>query len=206
MAIPDHVATRTALVANLKNEFDDAVKERTQEVQGGSWDGVPVLTIPSIEEVRKAVFLRPVPPPSEHQGEVITPALVLVHVVCPNCSRVNAIPVYLTPSLTITGAGSELAVKAKSKARFHMCDRPEADEVPEELGMLLGGDQDEGSEDESEAPAAEREGCPAPGCSLLAEHPGDHVPVAGSEPPADEPDAKPKRGSKPKPADPADEL
>lgn len=121
MTLPSTVTSREALRDTYRDELRRELSERKIDVVGGELDGVPVLTIPALDEAIAAVFDQPVPAAGETRAEVETPATVLVHAFCPKCGVSNPVNVSLTPELLVEPGIQHLRVKAKSKPRTHVC-------------------------------------------------------------------------------------
>jgi hypothetical protein len=165
-------------------------------------DGLAVVTHKAWAEVMYQLSLEPLPPVSDHGAEVITHATITVWAVCPRCKIASPILVTIEPELRVDDAGGELRVKAKAKARTHVCGQltipstPEVegqtsldleDIVGERCDVILRYDAEaevdvycrlpaghEGDHDELAA-EPEPEGCPWPGCEGEAGHQGAHI-------------------------------
>ena len=121
MTLPSVVTSREALRDTYRDELRRELSERKIDVVGGEMDGVPVLTVPALDEALAAVFDQPVPPAGERNAEVETPATVLVHAFCPRCGISNPVLVTLSPILEVEPGVAHLKVKAKMKPRTHVC-------------------------------------------------------------------------------------
>jgi hypothetical protein len=130
MALAEHPAgtirssvieTRAALVRLLRDATLEAITEKLQEVEGGAWDGVSVVTRKDVDEVLATVFGQEIPPPSERTAEVVTPGYVIVSAICPKCDIPQTIAVSLSPQLIVDDDGAELKVKASTKGASHVC-------------------------------------------------------------------------------------
>lgn len=106
-------------LAQAEAEVDEEAQQAADELL--EWSGVPVVTRKDLDEALRAVFGQPLPPASETEAEVRTPAYVLVSAVCPRCHIAQDISVEINPELLISNDGSELRLKAKAKGRTHLC-------------------------------------------------------------------------------------
>jgi len=125
MALNDVILTRAAYRDELRKAFTATAKSSLERVEGGSWDGVPVLTEPKLDQAIAAVFDLPVPTPSDVHAEVKTPATVTVAAICPRCNLPTTIIVGIEPELRVDRSGAEVHVKTKMKGRSHICGQPE---------------------------------------------------------------------------------
>lgn len=125
MALDDVILTRTAYRDELRKALVDVAKGSLQKVEGGSWDGVPVLTEPKLDEAIGAVFDLPVPTPSDRHAEVVTPATITVAAICPRCDLPTTILLTVQPELRVDDSGAEIHVKTKTKPRSHACGQQE---------------------------------------------------------------------------------
>lgn len=114
---PEHVGRftppRQAVVDLLRRRLEG----RLQDVEGGPWDGVRVVTAKDIAEALE----EPLPPASLFAAEVRTPGWVTVAAVCPRCAIPTDVSVYITAQLISEVGADEIKLKAKSKARSHVC-------------------------------------------------------------------------------------
>ena len=200
---PEHVGKwtppREAVVAVLRRRLEG----RLQDVEGGPWDGVRVVTAKDLGEA----LAEELPPASLFVAEVRTPGWVTVSAVCPRCAIPTDVSVSITSQLVSEIGGSEIKLKAKSKGRSHVCGQTRIDEAadgdqgsfeltdiigddaePEDLGDVgdqaahLDGDEDvpretlaaEPEDDVLAESGLDLGGCPFPGCILAAEHEGRH--------------------------------
>jgi len=181
--VPKYANPRVAVVDLLRKRLE----ARLQEVEGGSWDGVRVVTAKDLAEA----LAGDLPPASLFSAEVRTPARIAVDAVCPRCGIPSTIGVEIHPELVVDDDGAELRVKAKAKARTHLCGQTRLDEAADsdqmsfEIGDIVGSpdasevdfgegapaDADEGVD---EGPQLDLGACPWPGCDLAADHPGAH--------------------------------
>lgn len=150
---------RQAVVDVLRRRLTD----RLQDVEGGAWDGVRVVTAKDLDEALGTEL----PPASEFSAEIQTPGWVTVAAVCPRCGIANSIGLDVRAELLIESGGSaELRLKGKSKARTHVCgqttlDAAETDQQSFDLSDIVGADHeatdDDGLHDEpaSNAPVCE---------------------------------------------------
>lgn len=95
----------------------DTIEEKKQTVEGGPLDGTEVVTIEDISEA----FRVPLDPPSDYTAEVLTPSVIYVDGVCPNCKEIAALRMDLTTELRIETSGRHLRLKGKSKEVTHYC-------------------------------------------------------------------------------------
>jgi hypothetical protein len=144
----------------------DPAVEQAAAAMDEAFRAVPVITRRDVDEALAAIFGQAMPMPDDTAAEVRTPASVIVFAICPRCGLAQPIAMTIHPELLVSEDGSELRIKAKAKARTHICGQlplpvgPES-EVQTELNL------------EAEVTASEDD-CPFPGCSQPAEHEGDH--------------------------------
>lgn len=119
--MPQAFGSRAAFRDDLKAVFVELVQEGEQQVEGGSWDGVPVLTRKTVDEAVAAVFNAPLPPYSDTRTEVATPGTILVSADCPKCHIASVIVLTVSSKLEVDDQGAELKLRAKAKARTHVC-------------------------------------------------------------------------------------
>lgn len=117
----DTLTTRDALRHAVLRDLLSRADIASTEIEGGPLDGIKVVSIGMLRDLVVEHLQVDLPPPSEKFAEVVTPAKVSVAAICPDCHLPAGIIVNLTPQLTVTNEGAELAVKAKSKARVHVC-------------------------------------------------------------------------------------
>jgi hypothetical protein len=79
------------------------------------------LSIGTLREIVAAHLAIDLPPTADKYAEVSTPARIMVAALCPECGLPANIAVNLSSQLTVDDDGSELAVKAKTKAIAHVC-------------------------------------------------------------------------------------
>jgi hypothetical protein len=179
-------------------------------VIGGEMDGVSVVTHKAWRDALFASRVDPLPPVSNHAAEVLTHASVTVWAVCPRCKIAGPILVTIEPELRVDDSGGELRVKAKAKARTHVCGQltipvgpPVEGQESLELEDIVGdrcdaivrydpeADEDvfcrlpaghEGDHDELGPVAIAAAPCPWPGCELEAEHQGAHITAVDDAP------------------------
>lgn len=118
---PSRAALRDAYLRSLEEGFD----ERKQSVEGGSWDGVPVLTEPAFNELLSATLRGPIPPTNDQHAEIRTPGTVIVSAICPRCDLPTTVILTVSPELVVDDSGAEIRVKTKAKARAHVCGQQE---------------------------------------------------------------------------------
>lgn len=133
ITMPEVADTRARMLQAYRDALAALVEDATQQpgdqrdddgelvMNLGDWDGVPVVTRNRLDEAIRAVFGQPIPAPSETTVEVSTPATVIVSAVCPRCSIAQLISMSVHPELLVSDEGSELRIKAKAKARTHIC-------------------------------------------------------------------------------------
>jgi hypothetical protein len=139
MAISDNPTTRESLRRAVLGDLVDRCTAAAVSIEGGALDGIEVVSLGTLRAQVTNALEDDLPPPSERRAEVTTPAIVLVSAICPECRLPVEIIVALTPQLTADNDGAEIAVKAKSKSRVHVCGQ---------LALALVGDQaDFGLED-----------------------------------------------------------
>lgn len=182
ITIPEGISTRAKLRDHLRDTLSTLVTDHTQDVPGGEWDGVPVITIKDLGEAIAATFGGDLPTLDAKVAEISTPGTVYVSADCPDCHQRQNLTAEVDGVLSIDRSGRELKAKFKTKAKTHVCGQqplPAAVDGQEsfELGDITNQD--------SEAPleVVPSEPCPSPGCVLAAEHEGDH-----DVPPADDAD------------------
>lgn len=161
-----------AIAANLTPSeqtrlvLHERMKKAVQRVDGGPWDGTPVVT----EKDLDLAFGQTLPPPSERGAEVSTPARVIVSAVCPNCHVSQQIALLISPKLEIDDERKTLRLVAKAKAIGHVCGQQtlpldgaaqtEAFELRDIVGEPDADDEDQGAGDEGELPTAPAELAP----------------------------------------------
>lgn len=211
MAIADVITSREALRREVLDDIVGRCQIAAVSIEGGALDGVEVVSMGTLRDQVTAALLVDLPSPSEKFAEVITPAVVTVSAVCPECRVPSAIPVRLSPQLTVTNDGAELAVKAKSKPRVHLCGQltlPEGgDQTSFELEDVVGELCREpinlpdapddatcilpGGHEGDHTAALAVEPCPFPKCVRAADHDGEHNIACGFEIPNGFPCTKP---------------
>lgn len=134
--IEGEVTSRRALRDAYLDAVGREIDARRFDISGGELDGVPVVTVKDLEEALSAVFAGPPPGSPDGFAEVATPANVLVHAECPRCGIPAEINVVIGAVLTVEVGDAELGVKAKSKARTHVCGQ-----LPLEAGPAIEGEQ-----------------------------------------------------------------
>lgn len=121
MAITDTLTTREAVRRAVLDDLVERADEAATEMEGGPLDGIRVVSLGTLREQVAAALAVDLPPASDKYAEVVTPAMILVNALCPECGLPSGIAVKLTPQLVVDDDGAELKVKAKSKARLHVC-------------------------------------------------------------------------------------
>lgn len=117
----DTLTTRDALRRAILDDIVGRAEVEATTIEGGPLDGVKVVSMGKLRDVVVQHLRVDLPPPTDKFAEVVTPAKVSVSAICPDCRLPMAIIVNLTPQLTVTNDGAELAVKSKTKARVHVC-------------------------------------------------------------------------------------
>lgn len=110
-------ATNLTPAEQTREELLGRLRKRTQRIEGGPWDGVPMVTEKDIDEA----FTEPLEPTSETAAEVRTPARVVVDAVCPRCSISTAIAMQIEPKVVQDPSGTEIQLVVRKKARGHQC-------------------------------------------------------------------------------------
>lgn len=134
-------APRQAVVDLLRKRLE----ARLQDVEGGPWDGVRVVTAKDLAEA----LAEELPPASLFAAEVRTPGWVTVAAVCPRCAIPSDVSVYISAQLISEIGGNEIKLKAKSKGRSHVCGQTRIDEAADgdqgsfELEDIVGDDDDD---------------------------------------------------------------
>lgn len=206
MAISENPTTRESLRRAVLGDLVDRCTAAAVSIEGGALDGIEVVSLGTLRAQVTNALDDDLPPPTERRAEVTTPAIVLVSAICPECQLPVEIIVGLSPQLTVDNDGAEIAVKAKSKARVHVCGqlalRVVGDQESFELEDIIG----EAAEPESE-PEAETRPCPACGAALLPDQTHWSLfpdPMGGWECPVDDGEANPEGAALP-PDAPADD-
>lgn len=154
---PEHVGKftnpRQAVVDLLRKRLEAAL----QDVEGGAWDGIRVVTAKDLA----AALEDPLPPASLNAAEVRTPAWITVAAVCPRCGISSDVSLEVHPELVVDNTGAELRLKAKSRARTHVCGQTRLEDAAED-----------GQQGFELTDIVER--CPFPRCLLESDHKGDH--------------------------------
>jgi hypothetical protein len=185
--------TRAAQRAHLVERVREMAAEQLTAIEGGPLDGIEVLSAGKLEEVLAAVGTEVLPPLDLHTAEVVADsiaAIVLVWAACPRCGVRQLLTAEITPRLTIDPTSTELSLRARSKARGHICGQLPIQVGPDgqgsfELDDIIGtGEPGEGIEVPPDGTTAELvvEPCPFPGCGLAADHRGDHIVPPVAEP------------------------
>jgi hypothetical protein len=121
MARPDTLKTRASFLVGIREELTERFDATIQRVEGGSWDGVPVITEKDLGETMLAVFEQPLPASDDHEAELQTPATITVAAVCPKCHLPARIVLMIGPELRVDPNGSTVRLVGKSKPAFHVC-------------------------------------------------------------------------------------
>lgn len=95
----------------------ERLKGKVQQVEGGPWDGMSVVT----EKDLDVAFGEALPPPSARGAEVSTPARLVVSVICPRCHVAQQIALFVSPKLEIDDERTTLKLVAKAKSMGHTC-------------------------------------------------------------------------------------
>lgn len=114
-------STRATFRDHLLETVTDRLTERSVPIEGGPLDGVNVVSAGTIEEVIAAIRAEPLPPTSERDAEVRTPAYIAVTAYCPRCGQPSLSSVTITPELRVDADGGEIHLKAKALAVTHVC-------------------------------------------------------------------------------------
>jgi hypothetical protein len=141
MAIIDQPTTRVEVRTYVLEDLVARLEAAAVPMEGGPLDGIAVVSMGTLRQEVAAVYDEDLPSPSEHRAEVQTPAIIVVSAVCPECRLPSEIVVGLSPTLTVDNDGAELAVKAKSKARVHVCGQmplPVGDQQSFDLEDVVG--------------------------------------------------------------------
>ena len=138
--------TTAALTAReqLLRDIRAELKEATEDVKGGTWDGRQVIPA---EEAERILAL-PLAPASEHAAEVITPARIVAAATCPKCNLPAEISLQLGTELRVDSTGSTVRLVGKSKPASHVCGQtviPFANGQAEafEIGDIIGDADDD---------------------------------------------------------------
>lgn len=127
--------------AAVWDSIESAVQ--TQTLAGGDRDGeaVAFVTVADLARIKEEIE---VPRPTANYGEVRAPASITVEAPCPQCGIASPILVRLLPHLSVDPDGADLSVKAKGKARPHLCGQLVMEVGPEVDGQQTlpegGGD------------------------------------------------------------------
>lgn len=143
----DTLTTRDA----VRRAVADDIVGRAQAVAvkgEGPLDGVDIISLGTLRQVVNDHLSVQLPPPSDKHAEVTTPATVNVHTICPECDLPSVITGKLTPQLTVTNDGAEIAAKFKAKSKVHVCGQLSLPESDVDQATL-----DEALDDEDVAPA-----------------------------------------------------
>jgi len=116
------IASRAEYRDLIRTGLDEQIKTISERLAGGNRDGEEIVTIKALAAALDYVFEQPVPAPSVHAAEVLSPAMIFVSPVCPKCGVTDtAIMLNVSSVLTVDSDGSEIKLKGKSKARTHIC-------------------------------------------------------------------------------------
>jgi hypothetical protein len=178
-----HWESRSQFRRGLEDRLRDGLLEAEVDVVGGPMDGVAVVTHAAWSSLLSGLTSEPLPPVSDHAAEVITHATITVWAVCPRCKIAGPILVTIEPELRVDDAGGELRVKAKAKARTHVCGQLTIPSAPQVEGQESFDLADIVDETDAES---DPESCPWPGCEGEAGHQGAHITAVD-----DTPDGKP---------------
>lgn len=197
-ALESRLYAKTVARQVATNDYDE--RDRDWEPEG--WSPVPVISRREWTDVLWSVFGEQLPEPDERTAEVRTPSEVLVWAFCPRCKMPAAIRLFVSPVLTIDSTGSQLKLKASSKATYHVCGQQTLPARPDDVAdgqeelPLEEPDAEDGpaspepadddprnavmvdAEPETEAEPWVACGADADGrpCELTAGHDGDHDP------------------------------
>jgi hypothetical protein len=183
MPLNDHTSPREQLRYDLRERFREAMRGLVERVDTELlvtdelgpdnkgkhlWSGVPVLTMPSLNEALRT-FDEPLPAPSEVTAELRTPGTLFVAAECPECHLPQQIPMVIDVKLEVEGSIRTLHLKGKSKAAVHRCGQlPLPERKPEDQGELPWNETEE-------EPAEADSRCANAACVLEADHAGDCV-------------------------------
>jgi hypothetical protein len=135
----------------LRDLIRDRLDEKLQDVEGGPWDGVRVITHKDLDAVFAELEL---PDVSDHSAEVATPARIVVAAYCPKCQLPTDAAVRLTTTLTVDATGSEVKVKSKTAAVPHACGQTvlsvaaDGQQAAFEIGDIVGDAPTEPTDEE----------------------------------------------------------
>lgn len=135
-------AFRTFILEQVRDDAADLLAHPADLGDVDPDSPLRVLTQGNLQAVLGNVADRALPDFDRSTGEVVTPATVFVHAECPRCGIPVGVMVALTSVLTVDLEGAEISVKAKSKARSHVCGQLTLDAATDEqmtLGVLEGG-------------------------------------------------------------------
>ena len=113
--------TRDRFRRELLDQLREGLEGAAHKVAGGSEDGVTVVTDRGWRAALDRIEGQRLPPIDHHYAEVLTGAIVTVWAKCPRCGIANTIAMSVDPVLTIDTHTAELKLKAKAKARSHVC-------------------------------------------------------------------------------------
>jgi len=201
------LATRTAAIQFVEERFREELEARVVTLVGGDHDGAKVVSEEDTRHAAYAAFHELLPPTDVRSAEVVTPAIVFVDVVCPRCKESARVTAALTAELRVSTSEGELHIKAKASKSSHTCGQltvinaPEEESIDPEAAAAVAAAEDileEPPEPEEkpkrrsrraivqpDEPTVEEEKCPAPGCTLPAEHTGAHTPTMQDDLPPD---------------------
>lgn len=137
--VPDR---RADLRRSVLEEVKAEILSRSQPIEDGALAGIEVVSIGHVADAVSVVASAPLPRLDTLTAEVATPASVLVHAACPRCSIPAGIVLTVRPELVIDDETAVLKLKAKAKARTHVCNQlplPEAEQTTLDLSVLDGG-------------------------------------------------------------------
>jgi hypothetical protein len=156
ITLPATAGSRAELLLAYREALTTLLTDATKDVPSGEWEGVPVVTAKDANEALDAVFAQRIPIPPETTAEVHTPATIYVSAICPKCSLPSTITLEVGARLMVENTVSgELQLKAKAKARTHVCgqlslpDRSDENQQSFELTDIVG---DEGGDDAEPEP------------------------------------------------------
>jgi len=113
--------TRDRFRGELIGQLREGLESAAHKVEGGSEDGVTVVTDRGWRAALNRIEGQRLPPIDHHYAEVLTGAIITVWAKCPRCGIANSIAMSVDPVLTIDTHTAELKLKAKAKPRSHVC-------------------------------------------------------------------------------------
>jgi hypothetical protein len=118
---PPITNTREALRRDLVDGLRAKAAEKMTEIESGPLEGIEVISAGHLSDALDELLAEPLRPPSEQSAEVVTPAVALVWAMCPRCHLPATISLQIEPELRVDAQGSEIRLRAKAKAKTHVC-------------------------------------------------------------------------------------